>query len=338
MGITHGFFCRKNAFAPDSLKKYFISVGFYVFLKKMPLLGKKVFALTAKCPNNDQAEAPYIINHTKERFQSKSEYEKRKNLYDQSIWTCRATGHTNMTHEEACKSEKEGTEQVKADFPRCFEKEVLSQVHHNTVSLDALVDKTWFTLQQQFVVGEKVNLKVKVADKVIPAKIASVDKSVYDGKSSSECNSPSSDKENSSEDKDGVIKREKPKFLPYNYSIELENEAKIIHSVPALDLLRMEKAPGKDLLRLFIRVSAIRSGTQHASPWVVNSDLVKEHKLVNKFADFFLSPMKMADAFKKIEKNGKKRKLSDEISGSAKKKLKLDKDKSKKKILLIKKR
>ena len=54
----------------------------------------------------------------------------------------------------------------------------------------------------------------------------------------------------------------------------------------------MEKAPGKDLLRLFIRVSAIRSGTQHASPWVVNSDLVKEHKLVNKFADFFLSPMK----------------------------------------------
>ena len=40
-----------------------------------------------------------------------------------------------MTHEEACKSEKEGTEQVKADFPKCYEKEVLSQVHHSMVLL-----------------------------------------------------------------------------------------------------------------------------------------------------------------------------------------------------------
>lgn len=56
---------------------------------------------------------------------------------------------------------------------------------------------------------------------------------------------------------------------------------------------RVEKAPPKDLLRLFIRVSALRSGTTATSPWVVNADLVKQYKLVSKFADFFLSPVKV---------------------------------------------
>ncbi|XP_005096072.1 tyrosine-protein kinase BAZ1B [Aplysia californica] len=298
----------------------------------MPLLGKKVFALGAQSPNNEQEDAPYLIPHTKERFQSKTEYEKRLNLYAQLIWTCRATGHTCLTHEEACKSEQVVTDQLKSQFPKCFEKEVLSQVHHSILSLDSLVDKTWWTLHQQFVVGEKVSLKVKVADKLIPAKIVGVDSSSNEAKSGATCNSPSSDKENSSEEKDGNKSPKKwvpPKFLPYTYSIELENEAKIIHSVPAADLMRDEKAPSKDLLRLYIRVSAIRSGTLSTSPWVVNADLVKQYKLISKFADFFLSPMKMADAFKKAEETGKKRKLSNGMVGSAAKKLKLEKSSEK---------
>lgn len=56
---------------------------------------------------------------------------------------------------------------------------------------------------------------------------------------------------------------------------------------------RAEKAPSKDLIRLFIRVSALRTGTAANSPWAVNSDLFTKYKLVNKFAAFFLSPAKV---------------------------------------------
>ncbi|GFR65697.1 tyrosine-protein kinase BAZ1B-like [Elysia marginata] len=243
----------------------------------MPLLGKKVFSTTPMSPQNGTTDAPYLIPHTKERFESKSEFEKRKDLYNQSIWTCRATGHTGLTHEEACKSEQTVMEQLSTQFPKCFEKDVLTLVHHNTISLDTIVDKAWWKINQQFLVGERVNLKVKVADKFI----------------------------------------------------ELQNEAKVIHSVPASDLQRIERSPSKDLLRLFVRVSAIRSGTAATSPWIVNSDLVAQYRLVSKFADFFFSPMKVAEAMKKAEENGKKRKLSNGMPGSAAKKLKLDKSGSK---------
>ncbi|GFO01347.1 bromodomain adjacent to Zinc finger domain, 1b [Plakobranchus ocellatus] len=97
----------------------------------MPLLGKKVFSVGPMSPQNGTQDAPYLIPHTKERFESKSEFEKRKDLYNQSIWTCRATGHTGLTHEEACKSEATVTQQLNSQFPKCFEKDVLALVHHS---------------------------------------------------------------------------------------------------------------------------------------------------------------------------------------------------------------
>ncbi|XP_055899439.1 tyrosine-protein kinase BAZ1B-like [Biomphalaria glabrata] len=302
----------------------------------MPLLGKKLFTIGAISPQKDKEDWQYFIPHTKERFQSKSEYEKRKSLYEQKIWTCRATGHTNLSHEEACNSEKTVMKQLGDQFPKCFEKDILEIVHHNTVSLENLVDKAWLKLQQQFIVGEKVNLKVKFADKLIPAKVIAIDSNLTCKEvSSPACNSPSSDKENSTEEKDKESPKKwvPPKMLPYTYSIELENEAKVIHSVPGSDLHRVEKAPSKDVLRHFIRVSALRSGNTATSPWVVNTDLVKQYKLVNKFADFFLSPLKMSEAIKKAEENGKKRKLSNGATKSAAKKLKLDKSLKKDKKL-----
>jgi len=208
----------------------------------MPLLGKKAFALSTQSMNKGASEAPYLIPHTKERFQSKAEYDKRKELYSQNIWTCQATGHTCLTHEEAYKSEKEVSIQIKAEFPKYFEKEILSEVHHSTLSLEPLVDKCWNQAHQQLVVGEKVHLKVKVADQTIPAKITAVDKSAYDLKNGAACHSPSSDKENNSDEKKRFAP---PKLLPYTYSIELENEDKIIHSVPAAGLRDWSAPPAR---------------------------------------------------------------------------------------------
>ena len=56
---------------------------------------------------------------------------------------------------------------------------------------------------------------------------------------------------------------------------------------------RTERPPSKDLVRLFIRAYAVRSGSTSTSPWVVDEPLVKKYALPSKFADFLLSPSKV---------------------------------------------
>ena len=129
-----------------------------------------------------------------------SEYEKRLDLYKERTWTCQCTGHINLSHEQAWKSEQEKMDLLKKQFPEYFEKPVLEIVHHSeysyflllvtylcvqwncvlcscirkgycfvplsdTTILDDLVDQTWTRLQQILAVREPVALKVKSGGK-----------------------------------------------------------------------------------------------------------------------------------------------------------------------------
>ena len=60
-----------------------------------------------------------------------SEYEKRRKMYAERQWTCQCTGHINLTHEEALRSEQENYELLSRKFPEYFEKPVLELVHHS---------------------------------------------------------------------------------------------------------------------------------------------------------------------------------------------------------------
>ncbi|KAJ8299418.1 hypothetical protein KUTeg_023478 [Tegillarca granosa] len=245
------------------------------------------------------------------------DYEKRLAWYKEKIWTCQCTGHFNLTHEEAWNSEKNIKKTLKSQFPTCFEKDVLEIVHHSksftiysvlleciinsssswlkmigksTVPLDALVDQAWLKLQQVLSVGEKVNLKVKSGGKVIGGVITKVDPAGVEANPTSNCSSPSSDKENCSSEGNSPKKWVPPKLLPYKYSVQLEDGDKIINAIPAEDLLRNDKPPSKDLVRYFIRANALRTGA--TTPWIVEDHLVKKYSIPRKFADFLLSPVK----------------------------------------------
>ncbi|XP_067654301.1 tyrosine-protein kinase BAZ1B-like [Haliotis asinina] len=281
----------------------------------MPLLGKKVFSCLKPLNDIKAEEAVFTIPHTKEQFRSKAEFEKRKDLYEERIWTCQCTGHINLTHEEAWNSEKAVQKTLKNQFASCYEKSVLEIVHHSTLSLDTLVDQAWLKLQQVLCVTEKINLRIKNTGnaKGFSGTIVSIDTSGVQANPTSNCSSPSSDKENSSgEGKESSPKKwVPPKLLPYKYSIKLDEEDKIINGIPACDLVRVDRPPSKELLRLFIRASALRVGTTSTSPWVVNDALVKKYSLPSKFADFLVSPAKMAEAAKRAEEEGvRKRKHS----------------------------
>ena len=60
-----------------------------------------------------------------------------------------------------------------------------------------------------------------------------------------------------------------------------------------LNCRRGDKAPSKELLRLFIRTYAIRAGQTPASPWIVDDAQVRKLDLQSKFASFLLSPVKV---------------------------------------------
>ncbi|XP_013403030.1 tyrosine-protein kinase BAZ1B [Lingula anatina] len=304
----------------------------------MPLLGRKPYTPAKPLKNFDPNETIYTIPQTKEQFRSKDEYEQRKTLYEDNVWSCQCTGHINLTYEEAVKSEQEVHRLLKEQFSPVFVKPVLLQVHHSTTALENLVDQVWTKIHQEFVVDESVALKHKAGGKIIKGTIVKVDTSVSQN-AVSNGSSPASDKENASNNQEeetnstsGTPKKWSiPKFLPYRYNLKLEGQDKIISSIPALDLMRTTKPPSKELLRLFIRAHAVRMGPNQTGPWVVDEEMVKRHSLPGKFNDFFLqSPVKMAEAVRKAEEAAKKRKSTSKPKTPVAKKIKTDEKKQNK--------
>ncbi|XP_052800814.1 tyrosine-protein kinase BAZ1B-like isoform X2 [Mya arenaria] len=274
----------------------------------MPLLSKRIFGCSKSVEDIKPEEKVYTIEHTKENFRSQQEYEKRLQLYNRRIWTCQSTGHVNLTHEEAWNSEKAVLKTLKEQFAPCYDKPVLALVHHCTKSLEVLVDEAWLMLQQVLVVDEKVLLKVKSGGKTMKAVVVRVDTNGYKGNPTSNCSSPSSDKENN-DSNTSPKKWVPPKLLPYKYSIRFENEDSVIHSVPAEDLSRGDKPPSKELLRLFIRTYAVRAGQTSSSPWIVDDVQVKKFDLTSKFASFLLQSIKWRqdEIVKRIDDESKHR-------------------------------
>uniref|UniRef100_A0A8C7F8K2 Tyrosine-protein kinase BAZ1B n=1 Tax=Oncorhynchus kisutch TaxID=8019 RepID=A0A8C7F8K2_ONCKI len=299
-----------------------------------PLLGRKPYPLVkplAEPPGPE--EEVYIIEHTKEAFRNKDEYEARLQRYAERIWTCKSTGSNQLTHKEAWEEEQEVTELLQEEYPLWFEKPVLEMVHHNTVSLDKLVDQAWVEIltkyaideECDFLVGKEKSLRVKVV-KIHPLE-GNAEGETSEKKLEGACDSPSSDKENASQEnqkKEQQLPREEespretresdrarrsprktptamkeekkrwvmPKFLPHKYDVKLISEDKVISDVPVDSLFRTERPPTKEIMRYFIRHYALRLGMGETAPWVVEDELVKKFNLPSKFSDFLLDPHK----------------------------------------------
>nr|A8DZJ1.2 RecName: Full=Tyrosine-protein kinase BAZ1B; AltName: Full=Bromodomain adjacent to zinc finger domain protein 1B; AltName: Full=Williams syndrome transcription factor homolog [Xenopus laevis] len=300
-----------------------------------PLLGRRPFPLVkplSEAATGEGEEEVYMIEHSKEAFRSREEYESRLERYAERIWTCKSTGSSQLTHKEAWDEEQEVAELLKEEFPVWYEKQVLEMVHHNTISLDKLVDQSWMEIMTKYADGEECDFEVG-PEKYLRAKIVKVhplekEEQASEKKSEGSCDSPSSDKENSNKVAQDIqlkeesnrleslsslresdrarrsprklptsLKKEEkkwvpPKFLPHKYDVKLLNEDKVISFVPVDSLYRSERPPNKEILRYFIRHNALRIGTGENAPWVVEDELVKKYTLPSKFSDFLLDPHK----------------------------------------------
>ncbi|PAA73379.1 hypothetical protein BOX15_Mlig019865g1 [Macrostomum lignano] len=96
--------------------------------------------------------------------------------------------------------------------------------------------------------------------------------------------SPGQDKENKNKSPP-----QKVTLLPFTYAIQLDDdEHQVISRVPASAIVRETRMPSKENIRLFIRASALRYGSNNTGPWIVDEDLVKKYRLRPKIADLVL--------------------------------------------------
>ncbi|CAO2836991.1 unnamed protein product [Amaranthus hypochondriacus] len=205
----------------------------------MPLLKRKPFSLLEPPSDLQPHDLVFQVRFTKEIIRDYQEYVKRINLYRQRIWTCKVTGKTNFTYEEALVSEQHATERIQK-FPEELIEPILRTIQYSMLPLSDLVRKIKEELQENLVEG--VELHAKKDGYIRPCKIIKV------------------------LDEEAGNSR---------YEIAwLDTDAKVNGSVVVGQehLIRKKLPFGREVLKSYIRESTYRS-----LPWVIHNNLASKY-------------------------------------------------------------
>ncbi|XAR73096.1 hypothetical protein NMG60_11006939 [Bertholletia excelsa] len=205
----------------------------------MPLFKRKTFRLVETPKDLKPRELVFQVRFTKEIFRDYDEYLNRINLYRQRVWTCKITGKTNLTYEEALVSERRAMEKVQ-HFPQDLVEPVLRHVQFSMLTLRDLVNKIATKLQEHL--SEGTELYGKRNNHVYPCKIVRI----------------------LMEDADRT-----------QYEVAwLDKDDKVTGKavVNGEDLVRKKLPFSRDVLKSFIRES-----TYQSVPWVVHDKLARKY-------------------------------------------------------------
>ncbi|KAH8876795.1 Tyrosine-protein kinase BAZ1B [Schistosoma japonicum] len=273
----------------------------------MPLISTKLHVMNPvwrkkKPRDTDQPEEPeqkpsFIVPETQEICASAEELERKTTLYNENIWTCRVTGKPNLTYREALKTEATAIRTLKKCFPKFFEKTILERVHLSTLPLESLVHSCWTTIHEQFHIAEPVKLKVdSVSNTPIRGIIDDIIKSQAVTTPLPDNTSPNNS------DKENVSKRSSPIKKNYAYSVKVLSDIPVVvHDVPACSIDRINRAPSKEHIRMFIRSHAMRYGPNFTGPWIVNEELLRRHKIPLKSPGCQVDKAKLKQMSKALE-------------------------------------
>ncbi|VDO07255.1 unnamed protein product [Rodentolepis nana] len=262
----------------------------------MPLLGNRPHVLNSTVRKSKKVgeEAPtyqFIVPETKEICASVDELNRKTKIYESKIWTCRVTGKANLTYKEALKSERDTLHILKQSVSDYHRGMILQIVHTSSSSLEPLTTECWTRVHERFAVGEPVLLKID-SNKPISAKVVSVDPTKLVEQidlTKDETSSPNnSDKENNNNNANS-------KRLPmlkdiFSYSVQIDSDEPVkVNNVPSKCMQRINRAPSKDHIRMFIRAHAMRYGPASSGPWIVDTGSLRKYcpnlKLFNKTVD-----------------------------------------------------
>ncbi|CAN8236932.1 unnamed protein product [Cochlearia groenlandica] len=205
----------------------------------MPLLKQSSHKLLDPPKDLEPQELVYQVRFTKEIFKDYQLYLKRIDLYRKRVWTCKSTGKTGLTYEDALESEKVAIKKVHT-LARELLAPALRIIQFSMLSLKDLVDKLATELQNCFFTGAELY-----------------------GKRNGELH------------KCKILKIVTDKDSKPRYEVGFLAEDKQINENIVLfgEDLSWKKFPYS---RKFLK-SFIRESTCHDIPWVVNKYLAKAH-------------------------------------------------------------
>ncbi|KAL4183968.1 hypothetical protein AMTRI_Chr11g101010 [Amborella trichopoda] len=213
----------------------------------MPLFKRKPFSLMEPPQDLEPHELVFQIRFTKELFRFYENYLRRINLYRQRVWTCKVTGKTKLTYEEALISEQNATKKVQ-QFHKELMEPVLLMVQFSTLGLNDLVKTISKRLQEPLVEGQELN--GKKGEAIHPCRILKVFEKAENGSTRKSYEVGWLDKDNKVTDR----------------------------SVEDAESLIWKKQPvSRDLIKAFIRESTSRS-----APWMVHETLAMEYGIPTK--------------------------------------------------------
>ncbi|KAM7513937.1 hypothetical protein LguiA_003520 [Lonicera macranthoides] len=249
----------------------------------MPLYRRKAFPLLERPNDLKPEELVFQVRFTKEIFRDYGEYLNRINLYRQRVWTCKVTGKSNLTYEEALVSEKRATEKVQ-QFPEELVEHVLRDVQFSMLTLKDLVNTIAAKLQEHVLEGSE--LYGRKNNRIYPCKVVKVLKD--------------SDKKTQYQ----VAWLDKDKKITSNAVVVGE------------DLIRKKLPFTREVLKSFIRESTYRS-----VPWVLHDKLALMHGIATDPPEELKGKVFLQDGLlvnnKKRKKSGKE---NDEEFGKCKRK------------------
>ncbi|KAG8058996.1 hypothetical protein GUJ93_ZPchr0002g25523 [Zizania palustris] len=204
----------------------------------MPLFKRKPFSLLEAPKDLDPKEQVFQIRFTKEIFQDYKDYINRLNLYRQRVWTCKISGKSNLTFEEALVSEHHAVAKAQK-LPTELMAPVLRMIQYSTLGLYELVNKIYDVLQED--VFEGLELYAKQDGLEASCRILKILES--DGTKMYEV---------------GWLHRDKTVI---NMSV-----------IKAADLIRRRAPVSRNTLKIFIR-----DATSQNAPWIIHENLAKRY-------------------------------------------------------------
>ncbi|XP_015763887.1 PREDICTED: bromodomain adjacent to zinc finger domain protein 1A-like [Acropora digitifera] len=140
----------------------------------MPLLNRKPFSPTKPPKDLKPDEEVFVCRHTNEVFRDYGSFFERTILCNSLLWSCKYTGKSGLTFQEARASEKSVRKQGKS-LPESIQRAVVTLVHHTQRGrLANLCDDVFSYLKDHFQEGEEVEInyqshkKQGVVIRVIP--------------------------------------------------------------------------------------------------------------------------------------------------------------------------
>ncbi|KAL6650576.1 hypothetical protein ACP70R_009501 [Stipagrostis hirtigluma subsp. patula] len=228
----------------------------------MPLFKRTTFSLMEPPKNLDPNEKVFQVRFTKEIFRDYQQYLNRLNLYRQKVWTCKMSGKSNLTYEEALVCEQRAVEKAQ-QLPKELMTPVLQMIQYSTLNLTDLVDKIYSSLLVE--VFEGLELRAKRDGLETACKILKV---VSSGNS---------------------------KLYEVGW-IGQDNAVTNTSVVKADDLIRKKAPASRNTLKIFIRDS-----TSQNSPWVLHANLAKKYGIPTEPPEDMMKGERLCKGRKRLE-------------------------------------